>query len=1122
MLGSRFEQKVLVAFGAAMAVVTGLACATWLMAGSANEAGRMVAHTHEVLKRLSDTRAETLQIEFSTQGFRISGDPARLVERDAAIARREALLAQIRQLTRDNPYQVVRWERLRAVIDERLAISRQVEHLRKTEGQEAASAYAATAPLQATRERTSKTLAEMDAHERQLLDRRIDEQARTRFVVVALGGLASVLLLALLIASYAVIRRQLLLVEASREALAQSEENLGTTLHSIGDAVLATDTQGRITRLNPVAERLTGWTLSEAAGRPVEDVFVIVHEHTRAPAEVPVTRALETGAVQELSNHTMLIARDGSERPISDSAAPIRDASGRLRGVVLVFRDVSIAHQMQRLVHEQNQLLEQRVQERTAQLTESQEHLTSVINNVPALIAYVDAARRYVYVNRQYRSRFAPELADFRGHTVQEILGDERYALASPLIDKVLQGQEQSYDWQPFPGVWQAINYLPKWDASGEVVGYYVLGSDITERKNAEYHIQALNTELQRHVADLERTSRILRTLSAGNRTMLRATDEMELLANMCRTVVETGGYAYAIVWYRSKDANKSLRPMAGVGPADGLAALYRLKSSWNDDEDGQRMLAKCIRTGETHVAKDMLTDANYAARLGDLGGIASGIACPLRVGGETIGALTIYARDPHAIVDDEESLFTEMADDLAFGIATLRARQQRQEFQSEMHRLTHFDALTGLPNETQFTEFLVAAIEFGEQQQQSFAVLQANVGRLNEINDAMGFTHGDQLLREFGARLCTVAPAPAFVARLRGDEFAILLPNSTADAAVALAQRVEGVLAQPFGIADIEMDVTATIGVALYPEHGVTPHDLFRHVDSALNLAKKRGTSHHVYDPEEAKVQSQRLNAAGELRRAIEGGDLLLYLQPKVDMRSGAVRGAEALVRWQHAQRGLIPPAEFIGLAEHTGLIRPLTEWVIETALRLNQDWERRGCALPIAVNLSARNLRDEKLLDKIRNLRATWGTAAGLLELEITESTVMDDAEFALNVLHRLREEGIPLYIDDFGTGYSSLTYLQKLPVEYIKIDQSFVQDMTLNKASLAIVRSTIDLVHDLGRLTVAEGVETREHWDQLAALGADIAQGYWIARPMPAEQLPQWLAQYQPPRTGTAADA
>ena len=1114
MFESRFEKNVLTAFAAAMVVVAGLACATWLMANEATDAARLVTHTHQVLERLSDTRAETLQIEFSTQGFRVTGDPARLVERDAAIAKRQVLLEQIRQLTFDNVRQQAQWERLRTVIGERLAISRQVELLRKTQGQEAASAYAATAPLQATRELTNRLLGEMDQEERSLLDARVAKQMRARTLVVAIGALASLLLLVLLSISYALIRRQVREADASRQALAQSEENLAITLYSIGDAVIATDIRGCVTRMNPVAERLTGWTMAQAAGQPVEKVFDIVNEYTRQPAVVPVAKALETGEVQELANHTMLIARDGSELPISDSAGPIRDATGQVRGVVLVFRDVSAAHQMQQMVRDQNHLLEQRVQERTAQLAESEEHLRSVINNVPALIAYVDATQHYVYVNSQYRARFAPDLDDIRGCSVQEILGDARYAIAAPLIKDVLAGHARTYDWEPFPGVWQSIHYLPKRDATERVVGYYVLGSDITERKNAEHRIHALNDKLETHVRDLQRTSRILRTLSAGNRTMLRATDEQELLENMCRTVVETGGYAIAAVWYRNNDAIQSLRPMAGVGHAESLAALYKLKTTWADGENGQGVVARAIRTGQSQVAHDVMTDPHYAVWREHMNGIASGLACPLRVGDQTIGALAIYAADSHAIGLDEEALLSEMADDLAFGISTLRARQQRTEFLAAMHRMTHFDVLTGLPNEAQFTEMLTAAIESSYEDNKPFSLLQTNVGRLNEINDALGFGRGDQLLREFGDRLCVAAPPPALVARLRGDEFALLLPDSQVDDAISLAKRIETILAEPFAIADIQMDVSATIGVVVFPDHGDTPHDLFRHVDSAVNLAKKMGASHYVYDPEQNKYRSRRLNAAGELRRAIEGGDLLLYLQPKVDMQTGAVCGAEGLVRWQHAARGLIPPVEFIGLAEQTGLIRPLTEWVIETALRLNQAWTRQGCALPIALNLSARNLRDEKLVEKIRNLRAAWGTAAGLLELEITESTVMDDAEYALNVLHRLRAEGIPLYIDDFGTGYSSLAYLQKLPVEYIKIDQSFVRDMTTDKASLAIVRSTIDLVHDLGRKTVAEGVETQEHWDQLAALGFDFAQGYWIARPMRSEQLPAWLAQYRPP--------
>jgi len=1112
-LRTSFETKVLVSFSAAVLVVVGLALTTWMMAKNATEAARLVAHTYEVLDSLARTKADTLQIEFSTQSFRISGDPQRLAERDRTTSTREALLSRIKLLTADNAAQQSLWKQLREVINERIALSRQIELLRKLQGFEAASAFVASAPLKETRERTYLLLSEMDQQERGLLALRTAELLQARQFMVLAGALVAAVLLALLTATYVLIRRQLRETQASRRALADSEESLATTLYSIGDGVLATDETGRITRMNPVAQALTGWSLTQALGHPVEEVFHIVHEHTRAPAEVPVAKALETGEVQELANHTVLIARDDSERPVSDSAAPIRDASGRIRGVVLVFRDVTIARQARQMIREQNELLERRVHERTGQLHESEGHLRNVISNVPAMIAYVDARQRYVYVNEQYLARFAPGKSDIAGCTVREILGEERYAIASPMIAKVLQGQAQSYDWQPFSGVWQVINYLPKRDEQGQVLGYYVLGSDITERKHTEEKIQSLNVELAQHVSDLEHVSRALRTLSAGNRTMLRASDEQGLLDSMCQAIVVAGGYAMAVVWYRTDAESSKLRPMAQSGYPDGLDALRSLALSWTDDEFGRGVVTSAIRTGQTIVVADILSDEKYEPFWTYLHGNTCGVACPLSVGGVVIGALAIYGADPASIEANEVTLLSESADDLAFGIANLRARAEQRQVQEAMHRLSRYDALTGLPNETYFTEVLTAAIETGKQ---PFAVLQADIERLSEINDFLGFLHGDQLLLAFGSRLRAAAPAGALVARLRGDEFAILLPDSQAKEAIDMVALLEDMLVQPFPIADIPLDVTATIGVALFPEHGSTPHDLFRHMDIAMHEAKKQGRRHVVFDQAryQERDQTHRLTIAGELRHAIDGGDLLLYLQPKVEFATGRVCGAEGLVRWKHAERGLIPPGEFIGLAEHTGLIKPLTEWVIETALRLIKGWEPQGFALPIAVNLSARNLRDESLLEKIRQLRTTWGVADGLLELEITESAVMEDAQFALRVLNSLREDGIALYIDDFGTGYSSLSYLQKLPVEYIKIDQSFVRDMSISKDSSLIVRSTIDLVHDLGRKTVAEGIETLDHWNRLAALGCDVAQGYFIARPMPAEDFPRWVAQFRAP--------
>jgi len=1112
-LEARFNGKVLFAFVTAALVITALLALTWKLAGDAVSATQSVRHTQEVLNALSITRGDMLQVELSTQNFRITGDSSYLLEREKASRSREEAMGRLAQLTADNAAQQTRWQQLREVVDQRIAIARQVEVLRKTQGVEAATAYVARAPLRETRDKVYKLLDQMREEELRLLAARDVDQQRSRQWLLRGGLLVSALLLTLLAATYKLIQRQLQQLARQREALAEREEDLAITLQSIGDGVLATDLSGRITRLNPVAERLTGWTEAQARGRLAEEVFVIVNESTRASVEVPIVRVLQTGQQQDLANHTSLIARDGRECPIADSAAPIRDAAGQMRGTVLVFRDVTQQYQAEQQIERQNALLEQHVEERTRQLLESEEHLRSVMAAVPALIGYVDAQQRYVYVNDLYRQRFAPERADITGCSVSEILGPERYAIAAPMIQKALQGVPQSFDWEPEPGLWHAVDYFPKHDALGRVLGYYLLGSDITERKRSEAAIQGLNTELARRVHELEHVGRALRTLSAVNRTMLRATTEDELLQHMCQAIVSTGGFGMAAVWYRMDDPAQTLRLMAQSGNHNSPELLSRLPLTWADTENGQGAAAQAVRTGQTTVIANVLESSGYAPWLQYLDGNRSALACPLRVGQKVIGALTLYDREPDTFKPDEVNLLSESADDLAFGIATLRARVEQQQIEEAMVHLTRHDALTGLPNETHFTEDLSMALAVAEHQNDSrFAVLQINIERIGEINDALGFSFGDQLLCEFGQRLCKSVPPGAKVARLRGDEFAILLPDADAAAAAAQVKQLSAALATPMPMADIEIDISARTGIALYPQHGQTPHDLYRHMDIALQMARKKGVGHVIFDLALGTSQPQQLNLAGQLRRAIEGGDLLLYLQPKVDMRTGALFGAEGLVRWRHAQRGLIPPMEFIGLAEQTGLITPLTDWVIQAALRLNHDWAAQGRALPIAINLSARNLRDENLLTRLRHLRSTWKGAPHLLEMEITETAVMEDAEYALGVLQSLRAEGIALYIDDFGTGYSALSYLQKLPVDYIKIDQSFVRDMCNNKDSAAIVRSTIDLVHDLGRKTVAEGVETQAHWDQLASLGCDYAQGYFIARPMPPEEFQAWRLAYE----------
>jgi predicted signal transduction protein with EAL and GGDEF domain len=334
-----------------------------------------------------------------------------------------------------------------------------------------------------------------------------------------------------------------------------------------------------------------------------------------------------------------------------------------------------------------------------------------------------------------------------------------------------------------------------------------------------------------------------------------------------------------------------------------------------------------------------------------------------------------------------------------------------------------------------------------------------------------------------------------------------VLLEGADVARAVLVAQNLALKLGEPFVVDGYRLHIGASVGIALYPQHGDDPDGLIRCADVAMYVAKQSADDYAIYSAEQDQHSAARLELIGELRAAIEDGQLIVHYQPKVDFVHGDVVGVEALVRWQHPERGLIPPTEFIPLAEQTGLIRQLGDWVLCEALRQQHTWREIGFDILVAVNMSTQNL-NESLPEQIRELLARWCTPGDRLLIEITESALMADPTRSMAVLLRLRDMGVRIAIDDFGTGYSSLTYLKRLPVDEIKIDRSFICDMATDGDDTAIVRSTISLGHDLGLSVVAEGMEDGATWDLLADLGCDVGQGYFVARPMAPQQFVTWL--------------
>jgi diguanylate cyclase (GGDEF)-like protein/PAS domain S-box-containing protein len=441
----------------------------------------------------------------------------------------------------------------------------------------------------------------------------------------------------------------------------------------------------------------------------------------------------------------------------------------------------------------------------------------------------------------------------------------------------------------------------------------------------------------------------------------------------------------------------------------------------------------------------------------------------------------------------------------------------RKQAQQALEHQALH-DALTGLPNRVLARDRLDQAILLARRQQTRVALLIIDLDHFKEVNDTFGHQAGDQLLRQVGERFTAELRETDTVARLGGDEFAIVLLAADADAAGMVAVKLLTALERPFLIEAQALDVGASIGIAVYPDHADTADSMLRRADIAMYVAKRSRRTHAVYTRDHDEPGDSRLALMAQLRQAINDGALTLHYQPIARLRDGCVERLEALVRWPRPGHGLVPPGDFITFAEQTGLIQPLTQWVLKTALAQCGEWNRAGQPVGVAVNISMRNLLDPQLTDNVAQILRETGARPEWLTLEITESSIMAESQRTLETLQKLRALDVRLSIDDFGTGYSSLAYLHRLPVHEMKIDQSFIRGLISDETSGAIVRAAVDLGHKLKLAVVAEGIEDAATWQRARADKIDYGQGYYLSRPVPAAEVIAWLT--APPSPARAA--
>jgi diguanylate cyclase (GGDEF)-like protein len=449
----------------------------------------------------------------------------------------------------------------------------------------------------------------------------------------------------------------------------------------------------------------------------------------------------------------------------------------------------------------------------------------------------------------------------------------------------------------------------------------------------------------------------------------------------------------------------------------------------------------------------------------------------------------------------------------------------RQQEAEATVRKQAQYDTLTGLPNRALFNDQLKIRLEDAKLRNEGLGVLLLDLNGFKEVNDTLGHAVGDHLLQAIAGRLMAYLSDGCVVARLGGDEFAVCVSNANSHVALQTAEQIVACLTPPITVDDMTIQAGASTGIALFPQDGEDPAELLRRADAAMYEAKQSGRAHMFAAPDDDVANVRRLQLLGELRASIVSGDFRLFHQPKLDLKTGRVVGTEGLIRWQHKQFGLLTPAEFIELSELSGLIMPLTRWVIEQGVAQVAVWRKQGFELAVALNLSVRNFFDSGLPHFIADLLRKHDVPGHLIVLEITEREVMADRALARTALAAFRSLGVKISVDDFGTGFSSLSQLQQLPIDEIKIDASFVRNMLTNKQDEVIVHSIIDLGHNLGLEVVAEGAETPAQLKALRDLGADRVQGYVINPPMPVEKFTEWLfalsGRGAPPQGSSATD-
>ena len=713
-------------------------------------------------------------------------------------------------------------------------------------------------------------------------------------------------------------------------------------------------------------------------------------------------------------------------------------------------------------------------------LRSSEMQLHLVTENVPAMIVYFD--RNFVcgFSNSQYAKFFGFSKAGILGKHMSEVIGKDNFEAIVPYLHRVMDGQAVSYEAEreSSEGVKRQmqISFAPDIDALGFVKGSYALVIDITASKTSENAVRT-------HALQQE-------AIAVYGQFALESRDIDALVSNAAAMVTSGLDIDHSGV-LRIVHGRQDLMLVAGVGWNANSVGSVTVNADPGSSIRAALSSGNPVVVPSIHEAGHSILSSFVQSH-----SLLSGLEVAIPTSDGPFGILGAYRRDARRFSREDCNFLKAIATALGTAIG-------RHRVEERLSHVAQFDSITGLPNRTLFHDRLLQAMARARRRKSALALIFLDLDGFKEINDTLGHKAGDRLLRAVGARLKHSLREGDTVARLGGDEFTVILEDlHDRDEASAVAHKVLGALAKPLTLEKQEFAVTASAGLTVYPHDSRNVETLLKNADTAMYYAKDKGKNNlQSYTPLMTTLKRERVTLENQLRRALESNELFLEYQPQVDLKSGRIVGVEALARWRHPELGVVPPGRFIPLAEKSGLIVPIGRWALAIACAQGVAWQASTAPLRIGVNVSARQFRGD-LFQTVTAVLASSGLDAQWLELELTESLLMEDPETARATLLKLKGLGVKLAIDDFGSGYSSLSYLRHFPIDRLKIDQTFIRDLTTSPDDAAIARAIIALGHNMNLRVVAEGVETVEQLAFLRDNGCDVMQGFLYSEPVSAD--------------------